>query len=124
MLTLGNYLKFYCYLNRVDMRKGYNGLSGIIQEHYEKNPKKEHLKSKNNSIRRKKNKRSVFISKQKSIAYKHLKLIYIEKYIEEQRKYVLPKNLIGKAFFYTKNIFSNIKNYLKGGIYQIDNHLI
>jgi len=41
MLTLGSQLKYYYYLNRVDMRKGYNGLSGLVQEHYEKNPEEE-----------------------------------------------------------------------------------
>jgi len=45
MLTLGSHLKYYCYLNRVDMWKGYNELNGIIQEYYEKKPEKENLKS-------------------------------------------------------------------------------
>ncbi len=41
MLTLGSQLKYYYYLNRVDMRKGFNGLSGLIQEHYAQKPEEE-----------------------------------------------------------------------------------
>jgi transposase len=47
----------------------------------------------------------------------------IEKYIEEQRNYVLPKSSIGKAFLYTMKVFPYMKNYLKDGTYQIDNNL-
>ena len=43
MLTLVSQLKYYYYyVNAVDMRNGFNGLSGIIQEeYYEKNLEKE-----------------------------------------------------------------------------------
>jgi len=41
MLTLGSQLKYYYYLPVVDMRKGFNGLSGLIQEHYENTPGEE-----------------------------------------------------------------------------------
>jgi transposase len=32
MFTLGNQHKFYYYLDAVDMRKGFNGLSGLVSE--------------------------------------------------------------------------------------------
>ena len=37
MLGLGTELTYYYYLNAVDMRKGFNGLSGIVQEHMDQN---------------------------------------------------------------------------------------
>ena len=37
MLGLGTEHTYYYYLNSVDMRKGFNGLSGIVQEHMDQN---------------------------------------------------------------------------------------
>lgn len=37
MLGLGTEHTYYYYLNAVDMRKGFNGLSGIVQEHVDEN---------------------------------------------------------------------------------------
>lgn len=37
MLGLGTEHTYYYYLNAVDMRKGFNGLSGIVQEHMDQN---------------------------------------------------------------------------------------
>ena len=37
MLGLGVDQTYYYYLNSVDMRKGFNGLSGIVQEHMDQN---------------------------------------------------------------------------------------
>ena len=37
MLGLGTEHRYYYYLNAVDMRKGFNGLSGIVQEHMDQN---------------------------------------------------------------------------------------
>jgi len=41
MLTLGSHHKYYYYVSTVDMRKGFNGLSGLVQEHYADNPGEE-----------------------------------------------------------------------------------
>jgi transposase len=38
MFSLGTEHTYYYYLNAVDMRKGFNGLSGIVQEHMDQNP--------------------------------------------------------------------------------------
>jgi len=37
MLGLGTEHTYYYYLNSVDMRKGFNGLSGIVKEHMDQN---------------------------------------------------------------------------------------
>ncbi|TXD55273.1 IS66 family insertion sequence element accessory protein TnpB, partial [Polaribacter sp. IC066] len=37
MLGLGTEHSYYYYLNSVDMRKGFNGLSGIVKEHMDQN---------------------------------------------------------------------------------------
>lgn len=40
MLGLGTEHSYYYYLNAVDMRKGFDGLSGIVQEHMDQNQRK------------------------------------------------------------------------------------
>ena len=35
MLELGSHLTYYFYLSSTDMRKGFNGLSGLVSEHIE-----------------------------------------------------------------------------------------
>lgn len=40
MLGLGTDQIYYYYLNSVDMRKGFNGLSGIVQDHMDQNQAK------------------------------------------------------------------------------------
>jgi len=35
MLGLGTEHRYYYYMNAVDMRKGFNGLSGLVSEHLE-----------------------------------------------------------------------------------------
>lgn len=37
MFTLGNQHKFYYYIEPVDMRKGFNGLSGLVREYIDNN---------------------------------------------------------------------------------------
>lgn len=43
MFTLGSHHKFYYYLNAVDMRKGFNGLSGLVYEELKSNKSQEQV---------------------------------------------------------------------------------
>ena len=43
MFTLGNQHKFYYYLDAVDMRKGFNGLSGLVYESLKHNKAQEQV---------------------------------------------------------------------------------
>ena len=46
------------------------------------------------------------------------------KWIAEENRKVLPKSAIGKAFYYTINLWDNLQNYLYDGALLIDNNLI
>jgi transposase len=46
------------------------------------------------------------------------------KWIAEENKKVLPKSAIGKAFYYTINLWDSLQNYLYNGALLIDNNLI
>lgn len=48
----------------------------------------------------------------------------LENYLKLEKENVLPKSAIGKAISYTLNIYSNLKQYIYDGRFEIDNNNI
>ena len=67
---------------------------------------------------------SVDVIKRYRIKYALPILNDMEKYLNEEKVNVLPKSSIGKAIFYTLNIYDNLKQYVYDGRFEIDNNNI
>ena len=144
MIAISSHLKFYLYSQPTDMRKSFDGLSGIVGNHLKRDPlsgdvylflNKRHdrlklllwegdgfwiLYKRLSDLSKIFHEQRYLIRQEESIPI----LKEIKAWLDSEILIVLPRSAIGKAIAYMYNRWSRLEKYVSDGRLEIDNNLI